>query len=268
MTARTRLALKRALGAASRLYTRSGRRRIILLYHSIGDSPLAVSLAAFRAQIEWRSGHAEVVPLQELLTGAAAAPLQVAITFDDGYASLHGAALPLLKEHGAVASAFLNTGWIGTDARRFSDPASGHYPQEQFLLWHEVEALAGAGWAIGSHGVDHLDLAAAPDGVITRELTLSRRHIEQAVGRCSPVYSYTWGHHSAHLRRLVAAAGYSHALAGIHRPLADDDDAFALPRLNIERDYTLDDFKAIVRGDWDYLGWIQSAKAAAAHLSR
>lgn len=268
MTTSTRLTLKRKLGAAWRLYPRAARRRVILLYHSIGDSPLAVSLATFRAQIEWLSAHGEIVPLQKLLAGTSAAPLQVAITFDDGYASLYSAALPLLKEHGAVASVFLNTGWIGADTRRFSDPALGHYPREQFLVWHEVAALASASWEIGSHGVDHLNLIAESDAVVARELEMSRRHIENAVARCSPVFSYTWGRHSAHLRRLVAAAGYNHAVAGVHRPLGARDNAFALPRLNIERDYTPDDFKAIVRGDWDYLGWVQGGRAAARRWRR
>lgn len=268
MTGQRRLALKRALGTASRLLPRPGRRRVILLYHSVGDSPWAVRPSAFRAQVEWLAANADIVPLRGLLANDSAAPLQAAITFDDGYASLCDAALPVLREHGAVASAFLNTGWIGTDKRRASDPAAGHYPQEWFLLWREVAALAAAGWEIGSHGVDHLDLTAQADDVVARELRDSRQHIEDEIGRCSPIFSYTWGRHAAILRKLVTEAGYTFAVAGRHRPLATGDNHFALPRLNIENCYTLGDFKAIVTGDWDYLGWIQSAKAAVRGVGR
>lgn len=259
------MALKRILGTASRLCPRSERRRVILLYHSIGNSPLALRLPQFQAQIDWLTAHAEVLPLRKLLANDSSASLQAAITFDDGYSSLHSAALPMLKDRGAVASAFLNTGWIETTTRSFSDPAAGHYPQEQFLLWREVDTLAASGWEIGSHGVDHLDLTLEPDDVVARELRESRQQIERAVSACSPVFSYTWGRHTPHLRRLVAAAGYTHAVAGVHQPVTDDD-PFAVPRLNIDNSYTLDDFKAIVRGDWDYLGWIQRAKAGISKL--
>jgi peptidoglycan/xylan/chitin deacetylase (PgdA/CDA1 family) len=254
--------MKRALGAVAGWRPRPQQRRVILLYHSVGDSPLAVGLAGFRQQMQWLSANAAVMPLRQLLSNASAVPLQAAITFDDGYSSLHSAALPILNDAGAVASAFLNTGWIETDRRRSSDAAQGHYPQEQFLLWREVEALAASGWDIGSHGIDHLDLTRQPDDVVNRELHLSRRQIEQAGLVCSPIFSYTWGRHNAHLRALVKAAGYTHALAGIHEPVAESGDPFAIPRINIDRHCTLDDFKAIVRGDWDYLGWLQHAKAA------
>ena len=33
-------------------------------------------------------------------------------------------------------------------------------------------------------------------------------------------------------------------------------------RINISNEYTIDDFKSIVQGDWDYLGWIQRMKGA------
>ncbi len=34
----------------------------------------------------------------------------------------------------------------------------------------------------------------------------------------------------------------------------------AFPRINVAQNYSLEDFRAIVRGDWDYLGWVQRAK--------
>jgi len=110
---------------------------------------------------------------------------------------------------------------------------------------------------VGSHGVRHLDLTRESDDGIRAELTNSRAAIEKELGVRSPIFAYTWGRHTPRLRRLVEQAGYSHALAGIHAPLSDDMDPFAVPRIAIRRDYTLSDFKAVVQGDWDYLGWLQ-----------
>jgi hypothetical protein len=32
--------------------------------------------------------------------------------------------------------------------------------------------------------------------------------------------------------------------------------------MTVAKEYTLDDLTAIVRGDWDYLGWVARARAA------
>lgn len=255
-----RLIGKRVLGTLYRLRPRPAQRRIVLLYHSIGGSPFALAEPAFRKQMEWLASAAEIVPLAAILADRGSAPLQVAITFDDGYASLHAAAFPILRDVGATATVFLNTGWIGTQTRKASDPAQGHYPQEKFLLWREVADLAGAGWGVGSHGADHLDLMVQEDSVVRMQLKDSRVRIEGVLSACSPVFSYTWGRHTPHLRRLVAESGYTHAVAGVHGPLTDTTDPMAIPRIDIANAYTQQDFQVIIRGDWDYLGWIQQAR--------
>lgn len=261
-----RLALKRVLGTVGRLRRRPERRRILLLYHSIGGSPLASRVAEFRDQIAWLASEARILPLAELLSNTSSAALQVAITFDDGYASLYGEALPVLGDAGAVATAFLNTGWVGTGERMTSVATLGHYPNDRFLLWREVQALADHGWEIGSHGVEHLDLTRQPDAVVARELRDSRQVIEARIGACSPIYSYTWGRNTKRIRCMVEAAGYRGAVATTHAPLSDGDDPFAMPRMNIDARCSLADFKAIVRGDWDYLAWFQRTKAGLPRL--
>jgi peptidoglycan/xylan/chitin deacetylase (PgdA/CDA1 family) len=261
MSATSKLAAKRAFGRLYSLRPRPAQRKIVLLYHSIGNSPLALKEAAFRSQIEWLSSVTKIVPLTKLLISSEAAPLQVSITFDDGYASLYAKALPTLSEFGATAAAFLNTGWIAGETRRRSDAAIGHYPREEFLLWREVEDLAAAGWEIGSHGVDHLDLTVQPLDTVRSQLCASRARIDQMLGACSPVFSYTWGRHTEPLRQLVAEAGYTHAVSGLYGALTEKTDPLAIPRIDIAKGYSLSDFKAIVRGDWDYLSWVQRTKA-------
>lgn len=259
---------KRALGALYSLRSPSSQRRIVLLYHALGDGPLALNEDAFRKQMEWLASAAEILPLGALLAARGRSPLQVAITFDDGYASVHAAALPLLRDVGAVATVFLNTGWVGVRERKRSDSAQGHYPNDAFLLWHEVEDLAAAGWEVGSHGVDHLDLTQWPDAIVRAQLNDSRARIRDVLDVCSPVFSYTWGRNTPHLRRLVAECGYTHALGGVHGAVSEASDPMALPRIDIARPYSMDDFKAIVRGDWDYLAWLQQARSFARTVNR
>jgi len=234
----------------------------VLVYHSVGTTPWAVSEADFRSQIEWLRTTATIVTLDQLLAGHRTDPLQVAITFDDGYLSLHDVALPILKAAGAVATVFAVTGCVtmGWD-RRASDDALGHYPREFFLSWLELRRLAEEGWSVGSHGVAHLDLTIAREETAREELASSKAAIEASLSVPCTTFSYTWGRHTAALRRLVGQTGYRYAVSSRHAPVRADDDMLAIPRINIPKEYTIDDFKSVVCGDWDYIGWTQRVRA-------
>lgn len=256
-----RLGWKRRLAHLTGRWRAGGPRRQVLLYHAVEGGVWALTEKVFRTQMEWLAAEIQVLPLDPLLEGSGSAHSGVAITFDDGYACLVETALPILAELGLTATVYLNTGWIGDRERRPSDPSLGHYPGEQFMRWADVERLVLAGWTIGSHGVEHLDLTRMPAAVTDRELNTSRQTIESRLGLPGRHFSYTWGRHTPALRRRVAAAGYRHAAAGHHAPLSAGDDPLAFPRINIAQEYDLADFQAILRGDWDYLGWVQRARA-------
>ena len=256
-----RLGWKRRLAHLAGRWRTGGPRRQVLLYHAVEGGEWALTGRLFRAQMEWLAAQTLALPLDALLEGPASTRPGVAITFDDGYACLVETALPILADLGLTATVYLNTGWIGDRERRPSDPSLGHYPGEEYMRWADVELLAAAGWTIGSHGVEHLDLTRTPDAVTDQELSESRQTIEMRLGLPCRHFSYTWGRHTPALRRRVAAAGYRYAAAGHHAPLSAGDDPLAFPRINIDHRYSLADYQAILRGDWDYLGWVQRARA-------
>ena len=256
----TKLDLKRLAARSFGHLPRSGRRDIVLLYHSVGDSPWAVRTAQFGTQIEWLSEVAQIVSLAELMTDAPDAPLRVAVTFDDGYASLYRVVRPIARAARLRPAVFLNTGFVGGSSRRKSEPRSGHYPQEEFLLWNEVEQLLADGWTIGSHGVTHLDFTRADDDVVRAQLRQSKAVLERNVSVPCNYFAYTWGRNSRHLQELVTEAGYLYAFAGVHAAVGAHYNPMAVPRINVSQEYSFDDFKAIIRGDWDYLGWLQRAR--------
>jgi len=181
----------------------------------------------------------------------------VVISFDDGYASVHDHAAPILAEHGATATVYLNTGWIGDIVRRPSDVNLGHYPQEFFMNWREAEALAKAGWTIGSHGVDHLDLTQQEPTFAERELTDSKHTIQSHLGIPCEHFAYTWGRFTPALVGMVRRAGYRSAVSGLHGGVSHLSDRFALPRIDIRAEYEIQDFANAVTGRWDFLGFKQ-----------
>lgn len=252
-----RLKLKRHIGKCFGRFTASKQRTVILLYHSIGESPLSVPETLFREQMAWLAARFAIVPLDAVVTDNKKTTAQVVISFDDGYASVHDRAAPIMAEHGATGTVYLNTGWIGDIARKASDAALGHYPHQYFMNWREAEALAKAGWTIGSHGVDHLDLTKQDAVSVERELSDSKQEIENRLERPCEHFAYTWGRFTPSLQNSVNRAGYTSAVSGLHGPVAARADYFALPRIDIRAEYEMQDFAAVVSGHWDYLGFKQ-----------
>lgn len=233
-------------------------RNIILIYHSIDGGPLSISREKFHEQIAWLAEHTDVVSLDEIINGsnpgADSRRKRVVLTFDDGYKSLFDTVAPILSEYEVVATVYLNTGWIGEAKRKSSDATLGHYEEEQFLVWREVELLRQAGWTIGSHGVNHLDLTTQNKKVVQEELVNSKLDIEVRLGQACQHFAYTWGRFTPFLQRAVKAAGYTSAVSGLHGPVQTRSNHFSLPRIDIRAGYEQRDFEDAVTGRWDYLG--------------
>jgi polysaccharide deacetylase len=67
-------------------------------------------------------------------------------------------------------------------------------------------SLLAAGFEIGSHGVTHVRLGASPDPM--RELTDSRRHLEDTLGRGVWSFCYPLGDFNPRTAAMVRRAGY------------------------------------------------------------
>ena len=237
-------------------------RKIILLYHAVGNGPHAIDETKFEAQIQWLNQYCQVIPLSELLNSRSREKFQVSITFDDGYACLYSIAAPILLKYKFSATVYVNAGWIGESSfdRKLSNPALGHYPGEAFLTWGELKEMQQQGWEVGSHGVDHLDLTEQKTRDTTNELVFSKQIIESRLKTDCPYFAYTWGKHNKKLREAVKQAGYQFSVAAHHAVHSNKEDFFALPRMNIEQHYSIKDFIAIIKGRWDYLGLIHKIR--------
>lgn len=251
-----RLTLKRKIGKI--WPSQSYGRKIILLYHSVGNSLWGMDKQQFSDQISWITDHCRVLSLTELIQSEPNKEIQVSVTFDDGYASLYHQVAPILAEKKIGAMVYINTGWIGEDknSRKQSVAKLGHYPDESFLIWPEVKELYHAGWEIGSHGVNHYNFAKLDSESIHKELSLSKQHIEEYLQTPCLHLAYPWGRYSHQVIQASNAIGYQYAAAAYHAPLNARSHFLALPRMNISTEYSIEDFKNIILGKWDYLGFI------------
>ncbi|HWL71424.1 MAG TPA: polysaccharide deacetylase family protein [Geminicoccus sp.] len=160
--------------------------RLVVTFHGIGTP--ARTLDAGEAPY-W----VEAPVLAAAIDLAAKGRLE--ITFDDGNESDARIALPMLQRAGVTATFFVLAG-------RLDKPGS--------LSRTQLQELARAGMAIGSHGHDHVDWTRADDTDLRRELWDSRAAIEDCLGAPVDSVSVPFGAFDARVLRLVAQAGYRH----------------------------------------------------------
>lgn len=240
---------------------------MVLTYHSVGPGKLALPKASFREQMFFLREHVTVLSLDALLSGDSPQNergIKCAITFDDGYASVYESAFPILQELGVPATVYLVAGAIGGYGSKCSNDFEGLYPDETMLRWAEVREMQRYGLSFGSHLLHHYDLTSLDDEQARNELECSKQLIEDRTGKTCSSFCYPWGKHDRRSVDAVKNAGYSNAVIAIQGRWKTNYelDLCRVPRADVRRDYSIADFAAVIRGDWDYLGIVQKLRAS------
>jgi peptidoglycan/xylan/chitin deacetylase (PgdA/CDA1 family) len=221
----------------------SAGEAVVLAYHAIADlsherklSQYGVPAAQLGGQLDAliRRGWSFVsldAFLRALVGEQGLPPRALLLTFDDAYADLLSAAIPVLAERGIPAVAFAVSGRIGETNEWDREIGAGAL---RLLDAAGLRAVAEHGVEIGSHGYAHRRLtpALAPDELAV-ELEGSAQQL-QALGLPRPrVMSYPYGVWSPAIATAVGRAGYEAAFTihpGVVRRGADP---FALPRVEV-----------------------------------
>jgi len=227
---------------AGRTAERAGLR--ILGYHSIGTEiagdpyGLRVDPKSFARQIEMiasgRFGKAVCLG-GAALNGSA----EIVITFDDGYQDALAAAAPMLAEKNIPFTVCVTPGLL--------DSGRPH------LSWPELKELSRIpGCEIGAHGLTHARLDAMEGAELARELSESRRRLEDALER--PVAVMTWPHGAASRRAAAAAraAGFVRAGCSLYGVNTPERDPLLLKRTEITGFDDEADFARKASGGWDW----------------
>jgi len=152
----------------------------ILMYHRIvplaeaGDSiaGLVVSPQTFAAQLDALEGAGwHTITMGQLANDLQArvkpSPKTFVITIDDGWNDGYTYALPILQQHGFVATYFVI-------ASRIDVPS--------FLSSAQLRALVAAGDEIGDHTMDHVSLSRQGAAKLTYEIDAAAARIAQVTG--------------------------------------------------------------------------------------
>lgn len=186
--------------------------RAILTYHSIDESGsvISVSPTAFRRHLrQFLTARVPIVPVEKLLADSSTGTDAVALTFDDGYASLERETVPLLMEHGLPATIFVVTSCVG-GTNRWPGTTGSNVPLLPLLDWEALGRVTELGLTIGSHTRTHPYLPALTQTQIDEEIGGAARDLTSRLAQGPHGLAYPYG---AVCSRARAAAGRSHRWA-------------------------------------------------------
>lgn len=218
------------------------KRRIVLNFHGIGEPKRVLEPGEAPYWIS-ETFFEEVL---DLLPKAA---LPVHLTFDDGNASDLEIAAPRLLRRALRAEVFVLTGRIGTAGS---------------LSAASLRELAGIGFAIGSHGIDHVNWRTISANRLAREASDSKARLEDLLGAPVEAVAVPFGAYAPHVLQALRRAGYAHVYTsdgGRSR-----EGAWLQPRTSLQRDMDAEAVHAILGGVEN--PWRRLRRAAAMRLKR
>lgn len=207
---------------------RGTRRAAVLMYHDVMDRPAVyfdVSTAEFRQHLkQLKAARANVIPLADLYDhmrhGKELPERAVVLTFDDGYLGQYTKVYPLLKEFGYPATFFVPTGTVGVKTSR------------DHMTWAQLQAMDKEGLVtIEAHTVNHPeDLRKLSDDQVRKELTGSKKTLEQKLSRKIRFLAYPLGNADSRVARIAHEVGYEMAFTMGPGWSASPADALFVPR--------------------------------------
>jgi peptidoglycan/xylan/chitin deacetylase (PgdA/CDA1 family) len=209
---------------------------VALMYHGVGEpadpregSRYTVTVAELEEQLAILVRHARLIDPRTRLARDG-----VALTFDDGEATVLTEALPRLERLGARAALFMTTGWIGRPG---------------YLDEDGLRTLKGAGWLVGSHGHTHRFLTTLDASELDDELRRSRDILSAVLGEAPTDLAFPGGRTSPTVERAARNAGYTRfwsSSPGLNRELAP---GASIRRTAIRRGEPAQRFERLVSAD-------------------
>ena len=209
---------------------------LIVTYHAVehGPEPLCIDPALFaeHGAVIAESG-AETLTVREVAARLRAGDLPeraVAVTFDDGCASVVEEAAPTLAVHGVRATVYCVSGHVG-GANDWPTQASWA-PRLALASAGALSGLARVGWEIGSHGVAHRPLGQLDDAAARDEVVASRARLEELTAAEVTTYAWPYGSPPSAPGAALIRETYGAACGGGPAVVRSSSDPYALERVD------------------------------------
>jgi peptidoglycan/xylan/chitin deacetylase (PgdA/CDA1 family) len=230
--------MKRLRGAPPRL--------TILYYHAVPQA----DAANFARQMAWLAEQANVVAADH------EGPLDpkranVAITFDDAFATVAEFGLAALAQHKLTATIFVPSGWLGkTPGWQMETDADG---AERVMDATELLALPCETIRFGSHSVDHPRMSHLGLDEREAQYVQSRDQLQAALGVTIDTLAFPYGDHDPALVDLARRLGYRYVYSILPEGVRADTDQVCRGRTAVDAGDSLALFILKAQGAFDWL---------------
>lgn len=167
------------------------------------------------------------------------APKTLAVTFDDGFASVFEVAEPILTRLGLPGTVFVPTAFMG-ERQRLSWQGievwvgTPHEDELYCMTWDEIGRLTDRGWEAGSHTCSHPHLTRLSDAELQEEMRGSFEQCSKHLGRPCRSIAYPYGDVDVRVAALAKEVGYQTGACLAHSPVPLG--AHVWPRVGIWQD--------------------------------
>jgi peptidoglycan/xylan/chitin deacetylase (PgdA/CDA1 family) len=220
---------------------------VVILYHRVNDvsvDPLTTSLERFAAHMcvisQWYLPIATSDLVRRVRNRAVVPPGSVAVHFDDCYRDVYTNAFPILQACRIFGAAFVNSGFVGTSRVLAHDLESSPFRFENFVP-EDLRAMVAAGFEIGAHTVNHVDLGSCATEVARIEIADSVKDLERMTSGTITLFSYPFGKETnirPELRQTVAEAGCECMFSAFGGMVDSATDAYDIPRIGVSSGHT------------------------------
>ena len=190
----------------------------IIMYHYIRDYTdsndsigvgLSVAPTTFQTQLDsLKAAGYHTISLEDYINKNYSSK-PIILTFDDGYADAYTTALPILQQEGDTATFFIISSFVG---------------QPNYMTAEQIAQLKADGMEVGSHTVDHKDLA-------TMSYSQAYYEINTAAQGWDKVFAYPSGDYNSSTLQIVRSLGIVASVTthfGVATELSDPEQ---LPRI-------------------------------------
>jgi peptidoglycan/xylan/chitin deacetylase (PgdA/CDA1 family) len=207
----------------------------ILLYHHVQTtsyfSRYRVPPERFEQQMkllrDWEYTTITTDMLVEAIqSGADLPPRPILITFDDGDVDVYENAFPIMEKYGFKGIFYLVSNYIG---------------QPDYITVEQLKEMTGAGWEIGSHSLNHIDLTLSPERQ-RAEVVESKQNLEKMLGVPVKSFAYPFGRASSGTVDYVQFAKYIAGMGLGYTAEQGKGNLFFLQRWEVQSGFSLQAF--------------------------
>lgn len=185
---------------------------------------------------------------------------RLCLSFDDGYEEIYALHEDFFKPRRIPITIFVTTGYLGKSAEWDYLPCPARHLDMKQLQHLAASELV----TIGSHTVTHPDLSAVSRMRMISEITDSKKHLEDLLGKEINYFSYPFGRFNPHVVTEVVKAGYTAAFCGTPPRFYSANKLFQIPRIPLYHLDNLFTFTQKVESGW--LAWLEFSKARVIEL--